>query len=235
MTEGGIVQTAPPLFLIGLLGGMHCVGMCGGFVAMYSLRKPLTTPSLPYHLLYHLGRLTTYALLGGLMGLAGSFFSWFAAARGVPGAVLLVAGFVMVLMGLKSAGLLGRGELTDGTGITEQGVFRRALRRTLAVESPWGVYLFGLVLGVLPCGLLYSVLLSAAASGGMLPGMALMLVFGLGTVPALLSLGVIVTGIRPHLRWALYRTAAILITLLGIQTLLRGLAFNGWIPPGPLW
>jgi hypothetical protein len=229
------VETYLSVFLIGLLGGMHCIGMCGGFVAMYSLRKPAPRPSLPYHLLYNLGRLTTYALLGGVMGLAGSFFSCLGAARGIPGGVLLAAGVAMVLMGLNSAGILGRGELIDGAAVTERGIFRHVLRRILALESHWGVYLFGLVLGLLPCGLLYPVFFSAAASGGMLSGALTMLAFGLGTVPAMLSLGMFVTGLRPHFRRTLYRLAALLIVLLGIQTVLRGMAFNGWIPPGPLW
>jgi sulfite exporter TauE/SafE len=148
--------------------------------------------------------------------------------------VLLIAGVAMIVMGLN-AGILGRGDAIDGAAVTERGIFRQGLRRVLAMGSHWGVYLFGVLLGFLPCGLLYPVFFSAAASGGILSGMFTMIVFGLGTVPAMLSFGVLVTGVRPRIKRVLYRLAALLILLLGVQTFLRGMAFNGWIPPGYLW
>ena len=92
------------IFLIGLLGSMHCIGMCGGFVAMYALKKPTAAPSLPYHLLYNIGRMSTYAIIGGTLGYVGSFAASLGKHRGIPGTVLLFSGVVMVLMGLDHAG-----------------------------------------------------------------------------------------------------------------------------------
>ncbi len=223
------------IFLIGLFGSMHCIGMCGGFVAMYSLKSPSARPSLPYHLLYNLGRITTYSIIGGILGYIGSFAAYIGRHRGVPGAVLLVAGVFMILMGLNIAGMLGKRELFDDTGITERTFFREALHTILALESAWGTLLLGLLLGFLPCGLLYPVLMQAAASSGFISGMVIMLVFGVGTVPAMLSFGFLISRIQPHRKLFLYRIAAVLIIILGLQSLLRGMAFNGWIAHGKYW
>jgi sulfite exporter TauE/SafE len=223
------------IFLIGLFGSMHCIGMCGGFVAMYSLKSPSARPSFPYHLLYNLGRITTYSIIGGILGYVGSFAAYVGRHRGVPGAVLLVAGVFMILMGLNMAGMLGKGGLLDDTGITERAFFRKALRNILALESVWGTLLLGLLLGFLPCGLLYPVLMHAAASGGFISGMVIMLVFGVGTVPAMFSFGILLSRIQPHMKLFLYRIAAGMIVLLGVHSLVRGMAFNGWIAHGKYW
>ncbi|MEK6698641.1 MAG: sulfite exporter TauE/SafE family protein [Nitrospirota bacterium] len=229
------MSTYVEVFLIGFLGSMHCIGMCGGFVAMYSLKKPAVRPSLPYHLLYNLGRIATYSLLGGIMGLLGSTVAYIGELRGIPGATLLIAGAVMVLMGLNIAGILGRGGAFENAEIASRPFFRKALHRILAMESIWGTFLLGFLLGFLPCGLLYPLFINAAAAGSFSSGMFMMAVFGLGTVPALMSFGFLVTKIRPHVKLLLYRVAAILIVLLGIQAFLRGMAFNGWIAPGRFW
>jgi uncharacterized protein len=223
------------IFLIGLLGSMHCIGMCGGFVAMYSLKKPAAAPSLPFHLLYNIGRITTYTLIGGTLGYIGSFAALLGTHRGIPGAVLLFSGVIMILMGLNLAGVLGKRGLFEDTGITETTVFRTYLHRILALESAWGTLLLGLLLGFLPCGLLYPLFLNAAASGGFVSGMVTMLVFGIGTVPAMLSFGYLVSRIQPHMKVILYRIAAVMIVLLGVRSLLRGMAFNGWISLGKYW
>jgi sulfite exporter TauE/SafE len=209
--------------------------MCGGFVAMYSLKKPEAHPTLPHHVLYNLGRITTYSLLGGIFGSIGSFFAYVGEHRGVPGAVLLITGSFMVLMGLNLAGVLGKRGLYEETGITTTSAFRQALHRILALESVWSTFLLGLLLGFLPCGLLYPIFMNAAASGGFIPGMLIMAIFGISTVPAMMSFGLLMTRLRPHLKLAFYRTAAVLIVLLGLRTVLRGMAFNGWILPGRFW
>lgn len=229
------MQTYLEIFLIGLLGSMHCIGMCGGFVAMYSLKKPTAQPTLPYHILYNLGRITTYSLLGGILGSIGSFVAYIGEHRGIPGAVLLITGLFMVLMGLNIAGILGKRGLFEKTGITMTSVFRKLLHSILALESVWSTFLLGLVLGFLPCGLLYPIFMNAAASGGFLSGMLIMAIFGFSTVPAMMSFGLLMTRLQPHMKIALYRAAAVLIVLLGLRTLLRGMAFNGWIPMGRFW
>ncbi|NTW58300.1 MAG: sulfite exporter TauE/SafE family protein [Nitrospirae bacterium] len=223
------------ILIIGLFGSAHCIGMCGGFVGMYSLRKSAAQPALSHHLLYNLGRITTYSLLGGTLGSIGSFAVYAGEHRVIPGIVLLLAGFIMVLMGLDIAGILGKRGLFERTGITDAVFFRRVLFRIRSLQSMAGTFLLGLMLGLLPCGLLYPILLHASSSGGFLPGALTAAVFGLGTVPAMMSFGYVVSRIQPHLRLLLYRVAAALIILLGMRMILRGLAFNSWIPAGRFW
>jgi len=223
------------LFLIGLLGSMHCIGMCGGFVALYTLRKPRDMPSWPYHLLYNAGRITTYSLLGGALGLIGSFVAAAGPYRAVSSAVLVVTGVMMMLMGLNIAGVVGKRVAFENTGITDAPFFRSALHRVLSLSSIWGTFLFGMLLGLLPCGLVYPVLVHASSSGGFLKGATTTLVFGLGTVPAMISFGLVVARIRPHMKVALYRVAAVIIVLLGFQSVLRGFAFAGLLSHGRFW
>ncbi len=223
------------IFLIGLLGSAHCIGMCGGFVAMYSLKKPVARPSLAYHLLYNLGRITTYTLIGGVLGSIGSFIAYVGQHKGIPGVVLLIAGALMIIMGLNIAGVLGKRGLFEEAGITESSFFRKTLHRILDLDSPWATFLLGLLLGFLPCGLLYPIFINAAASGNFFSGAMTMAVFGLGTAPALIFFGFLVTKLQPKMKLALYRLAVVLIILLGLKTLLRGLAFNGWISHNRFW
>ena len=230
-----MLSTYLEIFIIGLLGSMHCIGMCGGFVAMYSLKKPATQPGLPYHLLYNLGRITTYSVLGGILGSIGSFGAYIGEHRGIPGAVLLIAGLMMILMGLNIAGVLGKRGIFEDTGITESAFFRKILHQILGLESIWGTFLLGVLLGFLPCGLLYPIFMNAAASGGFTTGFLTMAAFGLGTAPAMLSFGFLVTRLQPHFKLFLYRIAAALIVLLGARALLRGMAFNGWIAHNRFW
>ncbi len=228
------MQTYIEVFLIGLLGSMHCIGMCGGFVALYSLKKP-GGATLLSHLVYNAGRITTYSLLGGVLGALGSFFAYAGRLRGIPASVLFLAGFTMIVMGLNLFGILGKRGFFEQADITKVPAFRRLFSRVLAFESRTGVYLFGLLLGFLPCGLLYPVLITAAASGGFLPGTLTMAAFGLGTVPVLITLGLMVSRISPFLKLFLLRLAAILIIVIGIRTVLRGLSFSGLIPQGRFW
>jgi sulfite exporter TauE/SafE len=223
------------LFLIGLLGSMHCIGMCGGFVALYALRKPADMPSWPYHLLFNTGRITTYALLGGVLGQIGSFVSAAGPYRAVSSTVLVVTGMVMVLMGLNIAGVIGKRALFDDIGITDAPFFRSALHRMLSFRSVWGTFLFGMLLGLLPCGLLYPVLVHAASCGGFLQGASTSLVFGLGTAPAMMSFGSVIGRVRPHMKVTLYRVSAAIVILLGLQSVLRGFAFAGLLPHGRFW
>lgn len=214
---------------------MHCIGMCGGFVAMYSFRRPGRSASLSLHSLYNLGRITTYALIGGLLGAVGSFSSSLAKYKTIPGVVLLLAGTLMILMGLNLAGFLGRRGYLESDAISDMPLFRRSIHTALAIESDWGVYFFGILLGFLPCGLLYPVFIQAALSGGFLSGLLTMAVFGFGTIPAMMAFGWAVAQVSSHLRLILYRIAAGIIVLIGLRTVLRGMSYLGWIPAARFW
>jgi len=197
---GSAAPTVPGLLLAGLAGGaMHCGPMCGGFVLGQVADRMARLPAaqmcerarLGSALLvpYHVGRLTTYALLGALaasLGAAAGRQPWFgglSAALLLLGALLFLAHAAARLWPALS-GTLALERAPPGWARALAGVTRR-IDRTRAS----GGLLLGLVLGLLPCGILYAALAVAAAAGGPLRGAVAMLAFGLGTVPSLVAVG----------------------------------------------
>ncbi|GAB4485088.1 MAG: sulfite exporter TauE/SafE family protein [Thermodesulfovibrionales bacterium] len=212
-------------FSTGLLGGFgHCIGMCGPVVAAQALRKPQAGRQVPYsQLLYNAGRITTYACIGGLMGLAGSFVNIAAGLAGIRNAVMVLAGLAMIYMGLAIAGML------PGIRVLEQrnaGVLRIA-GRIQGMHSAARFFGLGLVLGLLPCGLSATAFLAAAATGNPVSGFLLMLCFGLGTVPALLSFGMLISSLGLRLRGWIYRSGGVLVVVMGILFVIRGIRSYG--------
>jgi sulfite exporter TauE/SafE len=216
--------TLPIALATGFLGGFgHCVAMCGPLVGALGISAPPGTPvrrSLAPQLAYHFGRITTYGLVGALMGLFGSFVNVAGQLAGVQDAVAVLAGALMVALGLGAASLSLRVKVIEGR---LAGQVMSAVRRLAGHEAPMGAYPLGLVLGLLPCGLSYSAFAAAAATGSPARGLLLALVFGAGTLPALLLAGVVVAALSARARGLLYRTGGALVAVLGLLFVLRGL------------
>ncbi|WP_228292295.1 sulfite exporter TauE/SafE family protein [Candidatus Thiothrix anitrata] len=184
-------------FLVGLFGGVHCVGMCGGIVGALTFSLPnAKRESLgslaPMLLAYNTGRVSGYVLAGALMGGLGAAFL----AVLSPDSVLLFNRILQVFAALFMIALgLYLAEVWYGVAKVEQ--IGRTLwrhveplgRRFMPVNSPVKAFPLGFVWGWLPCGLVYSVLAWAFAAGSVLDGALLMLAFGAGTLPALLLMG----------------------------------------------
>jgi uncharacterized protein len=184
-------------FVAGLLGSLHCVGMCGAFAASCTRSRG----GLPA---WHVGRILTYALLGALAGFAGALLpgpAW------LPGALATV---LLVWFALALAGLVPEPRLLP-PGLTTAGT--RAARST----SRGAQFLFGVVNGFLPCGLVYSALSIPVALAAPLPGALAMLAFGAGTVPAL---SLAAYGLRRMLLTSLWRRRlfAVLVLASGLWT-----------------
>jgi len=224
------------MFGSGLLGGFgHCFGMCGPVVATYSLR--LKQRSIMPHLLYNAGRITTYSLLGGIMGLSGSFVGIIKPLEKYQDITLAMVGAVMVMMGLVLSGWLpfsrskeqgARGKKSDNAVIH---CIARVVKFVAGTESAGAYYPMGLVLGFLPCGLLYTALIAAAGAGveagsrigGLLRGMLLLFLFGLGTAPSMFLLGKIVSLKSEWLRNRFYKGSAVIMIVTGILFIHRAL------------
>lgn len=211
-------------FLVGLLGGVHCVAMCGGIVSALSFGVAPENGRTPwsYLLAYNVARISSYTLAGGLMGgiswLAGQWFKVHLWQQGLQ----VMAGLFMVALGLYIAGWwrgLARVEQAGGwfwRRIEPQG------RRLLPVRSASQAFALGLLWGWLPCGLVYSVLIWAVASGSPLQGGGLLLSFGLGTLPNLLAMGAFALALRTLVqRLWLRRFAGLLIIGFGLLSLWR--------------
>ena len=201
--------------------------MCGGIVAAMSFQEPGVSSSggrqpLVFHLAYNAGRIASYTLVGALAGLIGSAAflsdSLFPLQRGL----YVLAQVVLILLGLYLAGLNQSVLFIERLG---GGLWRRVqplLGRLLPIRNPGQALAAGAVWGWLPCGLVYSVLVSALASGGPLGGGMLMLAFGLGTLPNLLLMGWAAQSLRQLTRqvW-LRRLAGLVVAGLGVWGLIQ--------------
>lgn len=205
-------------FLIGLSGGAHCLGMCGGIVGALTLGLPATPGDsllgrLAFSLAYNLGRLLSYVVAGMLAGGVGAWTTHLLAVHQAQLILRLLAGLFMILLGLYLAGWwsgLARLERAGGR------LWRRIEplgRRLLPVRTPGQALGIGLVWGWLPCGLVYSVLTWAIGAGGALNGGLLMLCFGLGTLPALLAMGAFAAALADFMRhrWTRWIVGALVI------------------------
>jgi len=197
-------------FVAGLVGGAHCLGMCGGFVVAAAAGSRRSW-------LFHVGRLAGYALLGAVAALAGAMLDLGGGAAGLHGLRFYVSGALLLAFGLAFLGALPRRWLEPGAGVVT-GVLRRA-RRASGAAFP---FLLGLPIGLLPCGLLYPMYAAAAGTGAPLQGAALLASFGLGTVPLLGTFSFALDRIGLGTRQRLVRAAGVVMLLLGLLMLWRG-------------
>lgn len=194
-------------FLIGLVGGVHCVGMCGGIVGALTLQTPRRQRAWDLHLAYSAGRIASYAAAGAVMGMiggAGLIFS-----RILPMQMLLyvLANLVLVGLGLYLAGLGNQLARLESLGAWLWRRVQPYSARVLPADTVAKAFVLGTLWGWLPCGLVYSLLAVALVSGGAASGATVMLAFGLGTLPNLLLAGMAFKRLRDiasnrHLRLA---------------------------------
>jgi sulfite exporter TauE/SafE len=220
------------LFVTGLVGGAgHCVGMCGPIVAGYAVTLRDRAAVLP-HLLFHLGRVTTYGVAGGIVGTSGSFVRVAAWAAPLQSVLLAVTGLLITLMGLSVGGWLPWIRRIDVTSPFGDAI-SRVVRRAMGSGSPGAAFPLGMAMGLLPCGMVYTALLSAARSGmeggspldGFVRGSLAMTAFGAGTFPPLFLFGKVIGAAGPRLRGALSKIAAALLVAAGAIFAVR--AFRG--------
>lgn len=212
------------IFVGGMLGSSHCVGMCGGFVlSVGSLPMVSPTPmasGLTRQLVYAGGRVFTYAVAGALAGFGG----WRLAVAlrslvNVQAALLILAGVLILVQGLVTAGVLRRVLAFSGRGPCSLAGPFAGLLRSPRLER---VFVAGLLNGLIPCGLVYGYLALAVGTGDMWLGMATMAVFGLGTVPVLVLTGCggAMLGLSSR-RW-LFQIASWCMVLTGALSIFRG-------------
>ena len=214
--------TAPlaTALLAGLLGSAHCFGMCAGISGLFAMHASATSvrSQLPFALTYNLGRLVSYAILGMAVAAVGSQFVDVIPA--LAGPVRLVAGIVIILIGLQIAFDLRLLAFLERMGGAAWEKVAPISRRFLPVTSVPRALGLGLMWGLLPCGLVYSVLLVAAASGDATNGAMVMFTFGVGTTPSMLLTGLGAARLSALMQQRRTRLGAgLLIIVLGIATI----------------
>ncbi len=239
-----------PVFMIGLLGGVHCVGMCGGIVSAFSaaastrvfpvavssgtnaLAQAVVAEDVVRVLAYNAGRIGSYAVAGAIVG---------GIAQSVQALRLMsslqIGGYWLANLMLMALGLYlmdvwrGLAHL-ETAGRLVWGRLRPLTKHLLPVDSAAKAFALGGLWGWVPCGMVYSVLLTAMLTGSAASGAAVMLAFGAGTLPVLLSMGMLGSGLQRWTRRRAVRITCGLIVLgfglLGLFRVVNGLPL-GWL------
>lgn len=205
----------------GLIGSLHCIGMCGPI----AIALPLGKRPLPWRiaggLVYNTGRILTYAILGGLFGLLGKGISM----AGLQQWASIFIGIVMILSVLFP--VLFRGKIKIDRFLSGfSGKLITQFRRLFSVSSFPSLFVIGFLNGLLPCGLVYVAIAGAINTNDIVYGMIYMIIFGAGTIPVMLAIpllgNLIASGIRKNFKGLL----SAFIVLLGILFILRGLSLG---------
>jgi len=219
-----VPELAPLLvsaLILGLLGGGHCLGMCGGLMGALTLAIPPEQRARRFRLLlaYNLGRILSYATAGLLIGLAG----WAVASSPAAMVLRVIAALLLIAMGLYLAGWWSGLTRIEAVGRHLWRHLQPIASRLMPVSSLPRALLLGAIWGWLPCGLVYSTLLWASSQGSPADSALLMLAFGLGTWPVLLATGMAAERLTALLRRRGVRMAGGLLVIL----------FGLWTLPGP--
>jgi hypothetical protein len=201
------------IFLVGLLSGTHCVGMCGGIVSALSVQLPRQKPALPLHLAYNLGRLSSYVLAGAAMGALGSMGLLLNNVLPVQMTLYVAANLMLLTMGLYLLGVTGAAAFVEKGGKRLWLHIQPFTQRFLPVRSPMQAFPLGMLWGFLPCGLVYGVLSVALLSGSAWRGALTLFAFGLGTLPNLLLAGMLLVRFRRRMQAKAVRMASGLLVM----------------------
>ena len=209
------------VFFAGVVGSVHCVGMCGGFACALCAARDRSL--WRRQLLYNVGRVSTYVCFGGLAGAAGAIVTQHGAVWGIMTQRLLAvfSGALLIVIALQFFGYRLSVRIGQAARLIDNlASGLRAVARSPRLTAPLAL---GVLNGFLPCPLVYAFALQAAATTEVLPGMGVMAAFGLGTFPAMLFMGFGGAALGTRLRRAY--VAGALLLVLGVVTLARAMLF----------
>ncbi|WP_201353187.1 sulfite exporter TauE/SafE family protein [Hydrogenimonas urashimensis] len=212
------------IFLVALLGSFgHCIGMCGGFVLAYTAAKVdaqwSKTRQMTAHLLYSLGRVTSYMIIGAFFGYLGQKVSFDMTAKGL---LFIAVGMLMLLIGLS---LIGKLKFLNSieSSIAQSSWFGRLFKMVIHSRTLPSFFLMGMLNGFIPCGLVYFFATAAIVAGSALKGAIVMGVFGIATIPAMLGVGIFSSLIKgSSYRQLVIKIAAVVVMLFGLFTSYKG-------------
>lgn len=212
------------VFAAGILGSAHCIGMCGGLVSAFFMRFSSEQSGILPYLAYHGARIGIYILIGVIAAIIGTAFISTGMLGKGQSVLQIVAGLVVILLGLDMLGLLPR-RITFGFLPLNK---LRASFIAAAEKGPViGAMTGGAINGIMPCPLTLAIVIKAVTAPTPLEGGLLMLAFGLGTLPAMLFVSLIFGKLAPRLRSYMMRAAAVFVIVLGVNTIFAGIMHLG--------
>lgn len=204
------------LFVLGFFTSFHCVGMCGGILLTQTINKIDSInnkkSSFKIALLYNIGRIISYTIIGGIVGALGSIFS---ATMQIQSFIKITAGVFMIISGLHMIGIKIFNKINIPT----------FFKKSTCVNNHKNPFIVGYLSGFLPCGPLQTMQLYSLSSGSLIMGASSMFVFSLGTLPIMLTFAYISSRISNSFNERIYKYAGILIVILGIFMMKPGFNF----------
>jgi len=208
-------------FILGLLGSVHCVGMCGPIAFIIPVDQTNSLRRTFQVFLYHLGRILTYGIIGLIFGLVGKGFYLF----GIQQQLSIAIGAIMILLVVVPYRIFNKHKLT--IPITRSiSKIKNALGKELKKKTPDTFFTIGFLNGFLPCGLVYMAVFGALASGTVLQGSLYMILFGLGTVPLMTTAIYLGNFLKGKVKRYINRVIPVIIVIIGILFILRGMGLG---------
>lgn len=203
---------------LGFLGSFHCVGMCGPISMALPLNSPSITSKIIGAFIYNFGRLVTYSLLGALFGIVGKGFI----IAGYQQTLSIALGILLLLIIFIPNHFLSRFRFT-GNIYKISSHLKTHLSQLFRKKSSSSLFLIGILNGLLPCGLVYLGIAGAIATGNSINGSLFMAAFGLGTLPAMLTISLFGSSISLSARRRITKSVPVFVSIMALLLILRGL------------
>lgn len=204
-------------FILGLVGNFHCLGMCGPIALAVPLKSANSTQRLVSVVLYNLGRILVYSILGGIFGLLGEGIY----IAGYQQQLSIVLG-VLIILGILFPFVLKKSSLLNTSIFYSLGKMKAAFHKQFQRKTYASIFTIGILNGMLPCGLVYIAVAGAVATGSFINGMLFMTLFGLGTAPVMMALPYFKHLISNTLRLKFQKWVPVFIVFFGILLIFRG-------------
>jgi len=217
-------------FILGLLGSLHCVGMCGPIAFMLPVDRSNSIKKISQISSYHIGRLIAYGLIGLVFGILGKSFYLF----GVQQQLSIAIGIIMIIIILIPYKSISKYNLSKPIHKIIAKV-KSSLGKALKKKTADTFITIGFLNGFLPCGLVYMAVFGAIATGGLLEGSIYMILFGLGTVPLMTSAIYLGKFLNQSIKQRIQKAIPVFVVLIGVLFILRGLGLGiPYISPAPV-
>jgi uncharacterized protein len=205
-------------FMMGLLGSLHCLGMCGPIAFALPVRTTNKWEKLLKYLLYNMGRVLTYSMMGLLIGFAGKGFAMAGLQQilSIGTGLLIICSVLFIHVSVKNKILKN---ITNGV----RGKLKSAFRYYFQKSGMFSLVILGVLNGLLPCGMVYMAMLGALATGSYLSGAIFMAAFGIGTLPLMLSVSLMGNMISEKMKSLFYKSTPIIACIVGTLLIMRGL------------
>ena len=211
-----------PAFILGVISNLHCLGMCGPIALAIPLNRSSKSAMLFGILQYHIGRVLVYGILGYLVGYIGMGIKLF----GVLQAISILAGIGIIIYAWRKKITFYKNPFSSSLVSRLSSLLSQSMGKIMRSESPLKLFLLGALNGLLPCGMVYTALITAVVLGTPILSATSMFAFGLGTLPGLVAFSLFAQQLGNPIRSKINRYLPYLITVVGLLIILRGMNLN---------